>query len=411
MMIKEEMVACFKRGDFPKFHTGKISSLIFPISRKDAHEQNIPHIICRIFAFTPDELYLVQRRALNRRSHPGLFTDSASGHIQYNPDFSYEYIEQEAWRELEEEMGTEKIYGRLLDLNLEEFRSGGCELAYNFVALVKKKCHPDPIETAPESGFRTRPELEQLLESVDFVKTTKKYWKLILSQKYCKKLVDEMAKNQSIDKNLASYQIHHTGPQIDEDQALDRKSEQIVIDKSIGIKQIGAVIGRFQPFHKGHMMLIRAILQEVHFLKIGIGSAQYSHEFDNPFTYEERVEMIDRSLQGFHISRDRYQIFAVMDLHDMERWTLEVVRVLGEFDIFYSNNEWTRQLLKKAGKEVGELMKFDFDLYNGSAIRQLVMQNKSIAERVPFEVNEYLIEIDAFARIRNLSDTKKQSSS
>ena len=314
---------------------------------------------------------------------------------------------REAWRELKEEMGVEIMYGRLLDLNLEEFRTGGCELAYNFVALVKKKCHPDPIETAPESGFRTRLELEQLLDSVHFVKTTKKYWKLILSQQYCKKLVEEMTKSHLIDKDLANYQIHQTGSQIDEDQELDRKSRHSATAKSKNIKQIGAIIGRFQPFHKGHMILIQTILNEVGFLKIGIGSAQYSHEFDNPFTYEERVEMVNRSLQGANISRDRYQIFAIMDLHDMERWTLEVIRVLGEFDIFYSNNEWTRQLLKKAGKEVGELMKFDFELYNGSAIRQLIMQNEGIAERVPFEVNDYLLEIDGFARIRNLSNVKK----
>ena len=256
------MVACFRREDFPKFHTGKISSLIYPLARSEAHAQNIPHIICRIFAFTPDDLYLVQRRAENRRSHPGLYTDSASGHIQYHSDFSYEYIEREAWRELKEEMGVEIMYGRLLDLNLEEFRTGGCELAYNFVALVKKKCHPDPIETAPESGFRTRLELEQLLDSVHFVKTTKKYWKLILSQQYCKKLVEEMTKSHLIDKDLANYQIHQTGSQIDEDQELDRKSRHSATAKSKNIKQIGAIIGRFQPFHKGHMILIQTILNE-----------------------------------------------------------------------------------------------------------------------------------------------------
>lgn len=371
------------------------------MSRSEAHEKNIPHIICRIFAFTPDEYYLVQRRAEDRKAHPGLYTDSASGHIQYNPDFSYEYIEKEAWRELAEEMGAKLIYGRLLDLNLEEFRSGGCELSYNFVALIEKYCRPDPVETAPESGFRSSKEMELLLESVNFVKTTKKYWQLIISQHYCAQLLHEREKNHHINKDLRDYQIHQTGPQVDEDEVLksiNKISQNAEIAKN---PIIGALVGRFQPLHNGHLKLIQKILFEVDYLKIGVGSAQYSNDIDNPFTYQERAQMINAALDDVGISRDRYSISPIMDLHDMVRWTSEVIRVLGDFDIFYSNNEWTRQLLQKAGKKVGDLMQFDFKKYNGTAIRHLIHQNRSITDRIPPKVNEILEKIDGFSRIRS----------
>src|SRR3970040_1541422 len=48
-------------------------------------------------------------------------------------------------------------------------------------------------------------------------------------------------------------------------------------------------IGRFQPFHLGHLSMAKRILAEVDELVIGIGSAQYSHTPENPFTAGERL--------------------------------------------------------------------------------------------------------------------------
>ena len=43
-------------------------------------------------------------------------------------------------------------------------------------------------------------------------------------------------------------------------------------------------VGRFQPFHYGHLHAVRTILEEAEELVIVVGSAQMSHEPDNPFT-------------------------------------------------------------------------------------------------------------------------------
>ena len=51
-------------------------------------------------------------------------------------------------------------------------------------------------------------------------------------------------------------------------------------------------VGRFQPFHNGHIHAIGEILEESDELIIVVGSAQMSHEPDNPFTAGERLEMI-----------------------------------------------------------------------------------------------------------------------
>ena len=49
----------------------------------------------------------------------------------------------------------------------------------------------------------------------------------------------------------------------------------------------GLLIGRFQPFHFGHLEAIRFGLSKVDKLFIGIGSSNKSHQERNPFTADE----------------------------------------------------------------------------------------------------------------------------
>ncbi len=44
----------------------------------------------------------------------------------------------------------------------------------------------------------------------------------------------------------------------------------------------GLYVGRFQPFHLGHLDAIKYALKEVDELVIVIGSAQYSHNSQQP---------------------------------------------------------------------------------------------------------------------------------
>ena len=57
-----------------------------------------------------------------------------------------------------------------------------------------------------------------------------------------------------------------------------------------------AIIGRFQPFHLGHLELIRQIMNENDEIIILIGSSQANYTLKNPFTAGERVWMIRDSL-------------------------------------------------------------------------------------------------------------------
>ena len=58
----------------------------------------------------------------------------------------------------------------------------------------------------------------------------------------------------------------------------------------------GIYLGRFQPYHLGHHEVLKQIVNEVDEIIVGIGSAQKSHEMENPFTAGERVLMVSSAI-------------------------------------------------------------------------------------------------------------------
>ena len=67
----------------------------------------------------------------------------------------------------------------------------------------------------------------------------------------------------------------------------------------------GLFVGRFQPFHNGHLHAVKFALGKVDVLWIAIGSAQKSYEKKNPFTAGERLTMIKAVLDVNKINPKR----------------------------------------------------------------------------------------------------------
>ncbi|PIT86722.1 MAG: nicotinamide-nucleotide adenylyltransferase [Candidatus Magasanikbacteria bacterium CG10_big_fil_rev_8_21_14_0_10_43_6] len=101
-------------------------------------------------------------------------------------------------------------------------------------------------------------------------------------------------------------------------------------------------IGRFQPFHIGHASAIAA-MPESHII-IGIGSSQYSGTPENPFTFEERKGMIEKSLPQ---DAKKYTIIAIPDIHDADRWVSHVESIVGAGHTVYTGNDITKQLFER----------------------------------------------------------------
>ena len=60
----------------------------------------------------------------------------------------------------------------------------------------------------------------------------------------------------------------------------------------------GLILGRFQPFHLGHLALIKNIINDHLEPLICIGSSQKGRSKENPFTKSERRKMIESVLES-----------------------------------------------------------------------------------------------------------------
>ena len=87
------------------------------------------------------------------------------------------------------------------------------------------------------------------------------------------------------------------------------------------MRRIGLIVGRFQPFHNGHADTVNNIIQDCSVVIIGLGSAQLSRERHNPWTVDERKEML-RNVYG-----DRIRVVPLKDLNASTpaEWTNYVI--------------------------------------------------------------------------------------
>jgi nicotinamide-nucleotide adenylyltransferase len=160
------------------------------------------------------------------------------------------------------------------------------------------------------------------------------------------------------------------------------------------------LIGRFQPFHKGHMEVIRTILKDCDYLTLGIGSAQYSHTFENPFTAGERHLMISRALKEEGVQD--YFLVPIVDINRYAVWVAHVSSLVPPFKAIYSNNPLTKRLFSEAGYEVRASPLFNIDLYSGTEIRNRMLAGKDWRHLVPKAVADVIDEIKGEERIKEL---------
>ena len=162
----------------------------------------------------------------------------------------------------------------------------------------------------------------------------------------------------------------------------------------------GLLIGRFQPFHNGHLSAVKFALSSVDKLWIGIGSSNKSNEKRNPFTADERKEMILSSLDSEILSR--VAIYYVPDIGDHERWTFHVDSIVPKYDVVFSNDDFTISLYQRRGIKVTPVPLLDRDSVSGTNIRELIATGKDWSGLVPEGTKNVLIKIGAKQRLSQI---------
>ena len=162
----------------------------------------------------------------------------------------------------------------------------------------------------------------------------------------------------------------------------------------------GLLIGRFQPFHLGHLDAVLFGLSRTENLFICIGSSNKSNEKKNPFSAEERREMIISSIESSMI--DRIKIFDIPDVDNHEKWTFEIDRIVPKYEVVFTNNEFTKTLFEKRQMNVIPVILKDREKFSGTNIRQLITEDKNWQDLVPEGTQKVLDKINANERLKNL---------
>ena len=164
------------------------------------------------------------------------------------------------------------------------------------------------------------------------------------------------------------------------------------------------VLGRFQPFHNGHVFLIERALEMAGTdgnVIVAIGSASCQMEPRNPWTANERKQMVQSWSK-------QVEVVLIDDINDPPNWVEHATKTHGE-GILVTSDKPTAELYREAGWEVIDVDLTNRENFEGWRIRQTAKMLSTIDDfeavrevlsaSIPSEVIEWLIENDALYRL------------
>ncbi len=167
----------------------------------------------------------------------------------------------------------------------------------------------------------------------------------------------------------------------------------------------GLFVGRFQPFHKGHLATVKFALAKVDQLVIVVGSAQKSHEPRNPFTAGERIKMIKESLDSDEkIDTSKILIIPVPDVDVHSLWTRQVDMLVPKYDVVFANDPFTLMLFRERGIKTVEAPLLDRTEMQATEIRNRMIMGGKWESLVPAQVAKIIKEINGVERVKAIAE-------
>ncbi|MEN9865727.1 MAG: hypothetical protein RL748_1317 [Pseudomonadota bacterium] len=90
--------------------------------------------------------------------------------------------------------------------------------------------------------------------------------------------------------------------------------------------ELAVLIGRFQPFHNGHLGLLQTALEHAPRVAVILGSSLRARNSKNPFTWQERANMIQACLSPEQAARVTF--LPVRDYYEDTRWANAVQQAI-----------------------------------------------------------------------------------
>ena len=178
------------------------------------------------------------------------------------------------------------------------------------------------------------------------------------------------------------------------------------------------VLGRFQPFHKGHALMIQEaekVRLENHpglKLIIAIGSSNQPESLRNPWSAAERSGMISSWLKneaGFDAI-----IVAVPDINDPPNWVNHSEKYHGGPGVFFSSDKYSCDLYDDSDWTVIHTPLIQRENFEGWRVRETARMLSTILDKMaidtvlgvstPKSVIDYLVSNDYLKRLAFLGE-------
>jgi NAD+ synthase len=158
-------------------------------------------------------------------------------------------------------------------------------------------------------------------------------------------------------------------------------------------------VGRFQPFHNGHLEAIKWILKQTGAVKIAIGSMQEYGQINNPLDFKERKEIVAAALDEAGIKN--CPIFGLPDFYNDAAWSkklLEITGLAADKTVLVSLNDWAAASAGKLGIEAAAHPVF-CDNLSATQVRQTMAAGFDWGKLAPAAAVKYLKENGGDKRI------------
>ena len=166
------------------------------------------------------------------------------------------------------------------------------------------------------------------------------------------------------------------------------------------------VLGRFQPFHRGHEHLVEVALDKGPTI-IAIGSSEAELSMSNPWNADEREAMIRAWLDGREA-----KIIQIPDINDPPNWVEHATKFHGE-GVLVTSDESTKELYEESGFTVDWVDLSNRESFEGWRVRATLKMLSTVYETdaqktvmlasIPSSVVDWLIENDALYRLYSMS--------
>jgi nicotinamide-nucleotide adenylyltransferase len=178
------------------------------------------------------------------------------------------------------------------------------------------------------------------------------------------------------------------------------------------------VLGRFQPFHRGHALMIeeaeKTRIENYPDLKliIAIGSSNRPETLQNPWSATERIEMISSWLENE--ADFNAVLLAIPDIEDPPNWVSHAEKYHGSSGIFFSSDSSSCELYEESGWDIISMPLIKRDDYEGWRVRETARMLSTIHDKdaintvlgvsTPQSVVNYLVSNDCLKRLAFLGE-------